>query len=150
MTKKHIYFRPTTAQQRRLLFETWETTGDVKTACRQAHVCPATFYYWKPRFEAGGYAALEKAASHAPNAPHKTSAEIEQQVIALRQEHPSWGKERIADELAKANNWERVISPNTVRRILVAAGDWSQPPTTPPKKVGESRSSARRRRPVRR
>jgi transposase len=135
-TKKHIYFRPTTAQQRRLLFETWETTGDVKTACRQAHVCPATFYYWKPRFEAGGYAALEKAASHAPNAPHKTSAEIEQQVIALRQEHPSWGKERIADELAKANNWERVISPNTVRRILIAAGHWSQPPTTPPKKVG--------------
>lgn len=136
MSKKHTYFRPTTAQQRHLLFETWETSGDVKGACRQAHVCPATFYYWKPRFEAGGYAALEKAASHAPKSAHKTSAGIEQQVVAMRQEHPSWGKERIADELAKANNWQRVISPNTVRRILVAAGHWSGLPASSPKKVG--------------
>lgn len=136
MNKKHTYFRPTTAQQRHLLFETWETSGDVKVACRQAHVCPATFYYWKPRFEAGGYAALEKAESHARKSPPKTSAQIEQQVIMMRQEHPTRGKERIADELAKANNWQRVISPNTVRRILVAAGHWSKPPASGPKKVG--------------
>lgn len=136
MSKEHTYFRPTTAQQRRLLFETWETSGDVKAACRQAHVCPATFYYWKPRFEAGGYAALEKPASHAAKSPHKTLARIEQQVIALGQEHPTWGKERIADELAKANNWQRVISPNTVRRILITAGHWSQPSASRPKKVG--------------
>ena len=136
MTKKHTYFRPTTGQQRHLLFETWETTGDIEIACQQAHVCPATFYYWKPRFEAGGYAALEKAESHAPKAPHKTSAEIEQQVITMRQEHPSWGKERIADELAKANNWQRVISPNTVRRILLATGHWSPPLASGSKKVG--------------
>jgi hypothetical protein len=79
---------------------------------------------------------LEKPESHAAKSPHKTSERIEQQVIAMRQEHPSWGKERIADELAKANNWQRVISPNTVRRILIAAGHWSQPSASLPKKVG--------------
>lgn len=42
----------------------------------------------------------------------------------MRNEHPEWGKRRIADELAKANNWERVIVPNTVRRILKAAHLW--------------------------
>jgi transposase len=136
MTKKRTYFRPTTAQQRRLLFETWETTGDVEVACKQAHVCQGTFYYWKPRFEAGGYAALEKPESHAAKSPHQTSERIAQQVVAMRQEHPAWGKERIADELAKANNWQRVISPNTVRRILMGAGHWSPPPTLHPKKVG--------------
>jgi hypothetical protein len=34
------------------------------------------------------------------------------------------GKRRIADELAKANNWVPVVSPNTIRRILEEAGLW--------------------------
>ena len=60
MMKKRIYFPVTTAQQRQLLFGTWEETGSVEEACRRAHVSKRTFYNWKPRFEAGGYAALEK------------------------------------------------------------------------------------------
>ncbi len=55
MSQKRTYFPPTTAQQRKLLFEIWETTGNVTEACRQAHVGRGTFYYWKPRFEAEGY-----------------------------------------------------------------------------------------------
>ena len=50
MSQKHSYFRFTTAQQRKLLFEIWETTGSVTEACQKAHVGRATFYYWKPRF----------------------------------------------------------------------------------------------------
>jgi hypothetical protein len=50
--------------------------------------------------------------------------EIEQKVITARREHPQWGKRRIADELAKANNWVPVVSPNTVRRILKDADLW--------------------------
>jgi hypothetical protein len=51
---------------------------------------------------------------------------VEQRVIRLRQANPAWGKRRIADELAKANDWVPVVSPNTVRRILQAAGLWSE------------------------
>ena len=36
MNKQRTYFRPTTAQQRRLLFETWEATGNVAEASRKA------------------------------------------------------------------------------------------------------------------
>src|SRR6266540_637289 len=103
MTKR-IHFPLTTAQQRRLLFETWQATGNVTHACRSAHVGRRTFYYWKPRFDAAGYAALE------------------QLVLAMRQAHPDWGKQRLADELAKANGWVPVVSPNTVKRILRTAG----------------------------
>jgi transposase len=119
---KHIHFPLTTAQQRRLLFETWEATGNVTLACRTAHVGRRTFYYWKPRFDAGGYAALESFASAAPKQPHRTDPSLEQQVIAMRQAHPDWGKQRIADELAKANGWIPLLSPNTVKRILIDAG----------------------------
>ena len=133
MAQKRIHFPLTTAQQRRLLFETWEATGDVDLACHTAHVGRSTFYYWKPRFISGGYAALEAFASRAPQRTRRLDAAIEQQVIALRREHPDWGKDRIADELAKAHGWTPTVSPNTVRRMLRDAGLW-EPDAIPVKK----------------
>jgi len=136
MTTKRTYFRETTAPQRKLLFETWEATGSVIQACRKAHVSRGTFYYWKPRFEEQGYAGLEVFASRAPKRRHQTAPEIEAEVIAARREHPKWGKRRIADELAKDNEWEPVISPNTVRRILKDAGLWESEESGEGKKAG--------------
>jgi transposase len=124
MTSKRTYYRETTPQQRRLLFETWEATGYVTQACQKAHVGRGTFYYWKPRFEEQGYAGLEEFASRAPKEHPRAAPEIEQKVIAARREHPEWGKRRIADELTKANDWAPLVSPNTVRRILKDAGLW--------------------------
>ena len=124
MKTQHIHFPQTTAQQRKLLFETWEATGNVSASSRKAHVGRGTFYYWKPRFDKYGYAGLEEFASRAAKEPSRTPNEIEDKVIAQRQAHPDWGKRRIADELAKENNWEPLVSPNTVRRILEDAGLW--------------------------
>jgi len=127
MENKRTYFRPTTAQQRQLLFETWETTGNVSEASRKARVCRGTFYYWKERFDTEGAAGLEQPDSHAPKAAHKKSQEIAQAVGTMRREHPDWGKQRISDEMAKANAWVRVVSPNTVKRILKDEGQWPAP-----------------------
>jgi putative transposase len=145
MITKRTYYRETTPQQRKLLFETWEETGNISQASRKAHVGRSTFYYWKPRFDELGYAGLEAFASRAPKKHGRsTPKEIEQQVITARREHPEWGKRRIADELAKANNWVPLVSPNTVRRILKDAGLWDtierevekksvpRPPSAPP------------------
>lgn len=136
MASKHIHFPQTTAQQRKLLFETWEATGNVSEACRQAHVGRGTFYYWKPRFDEQGYAGLEAFASRAPKEPCRTSPAIEKKVIKLRRKHPDWGKKRIADELAKGNNWVRLVSPNTVKRILQQAGLWEAVEAEAEKKAG--------------
>ena len=130
MNKKRTYFPATTAPQRRLLFEAWEETGDRAEACRRAHVSQGTFYKWKPRFAAGGYPALEKPASRAPKEHCQTPLAVAAQVIALRRQSPAWGKRRIADELAKGNNWVPLVSPNTVKRILQDAGLWPEAETT--------------------
>ena len=122
-----IDYPRTTVSQREVLFKTWEATKDVAKACSKARVSERTFYNWKARFETGGYEALEQFASHAPKEPNRTPAKIEQEVIEIRRQNGSWGKQRIADELAKKNNWTPVISPNTVRRILQDAQMWSQP-----------------------
>ena len=124
MKKKRVVYRETTAQQRKLLFEVWEETGNVSLASRKAHVGRGTFYYWKPRFEEQGYKGLEETASRAPKKTRRTPDEIEQKVIAMRRQHADWGKQRIADELAKANNWVPLVAPQTVKRILKDADLW--------------------------
>ncbi len=130
-----VHFRSTTPAQRRLLFETWQATGDVEAACATAHVGRRTFYSWKGRFEAGGYAALEQYASRAPHHPPRTTPAVERQVIAARTAHPEWGKRRLADELAKAQGWVPLVCPHTVKRILGDAGLW-EGLTGPAKKRG--------------
>ena len=134
MSTKRTYFGFSTPQQRKLLFETWEATGNVTAACRTARVSRGLFYYWKARFDQYGYTGLETFDSRVAHKLNHKSAAITQQVITLREQHPDWGKARIAQELAKRNNWVPLVSPNTVRRILHTAGLW------PERGGGEKRS----------
>jgi len=126
MSPKRTYYGFTTVQQRKLLFETWEATGSVTGACHKARVSRGLYYYWKSRFEERGYAGLEEFESRAAHKLHRKAESVEQRVIDLRRRNPDWGKARIAQELAKGNNWVPVLSPNTVRRILREAGMWPE------------------------
>ena len=135
MSPKRTYFPPTTPQQRKLLFETWEATRSVTAACRKAHVGRGTFYYWKARFDTDGYAGLEMYEKKGPEKGYgSVSEQVERQVVELHDQHDDWGKHRIANEIAKANNWVPLVSPNTVRRILEDAGLW-KPEATRRKKA---------------
>jgi transposase len=125
MDKKRTYYGYTTVQQRQLLFETWEGTGSVMKACQEAHVSRGTFYQWRGRFEEKSYAGLVEFASRVPHRqPTRKSDVIEMKVMQAHKEHPDWGKARIAHELAKGNNWEPLVSLNTVRNILERHGLW--------------------------
>jgi transposase len=126
MSPKRTYFGFTTAQQRKLLFEVWEATKSIEEACQQAHVSQRLFYYWKLRFEQNGYAGLETFRSRVAHKLNKKDAAIENEVVKLRRDNPDWGKTRLAQEMAKANNWVAVVSPNTVRRMLQDADLWPE------------------------
>lgn len=52
------------------------------------------------------------------------SIEVEAKVLELHNQHADWGKHRVANEIAKDNNWVPLLSPNTVRRVLEDAGMW--------------------------
>ena len=135
MSIKRTHFPRTTPDQRRLLFETWQATKNITGACQVAHVCRQTFYDWQPRFTAEGFAGLLNFASPAPKHPHRIDPAIEPRVTAMRQQNPSWGKRRIADEITKANQWVPLVTPNTVRRILHDAGLWPEPASPAKKKM---------------
>lgn len=143
MSKNVTYFPRTTAQQRSVLFATWEATGSVKKACHKARVSKTVLYRWKSRFETGGYSALDRPQSHAPKHPRKIGTDVSKRVIAMKQAHPTWGKRRIADELAKVQSWVRVVSPNTVKRILKEANLWPEPACLGKKKGAEPGSDSR-------
>lgn len=140
MSQKRTYFGYSTPQQRKLMFETWEATGSVTEACRRARLSRGTFYHWKARFDQHGYAGLEEFESRVAHKLNYKSQAIQERVIQMRQENPDWGKARIAHEMAKANNWVPVVSPNTVRRILRAAKLW--PDSGSGKKRGSSQGGA--------
>ena len=121
---KRPYFRPTTSQQRRLLFERYEETGSVPQACATAHVGRGTFYYWWPRFKSGGYPALEQEQSRAP---HKTripplAEAIVQEVITYKKAHPEAGYRTVANGVRQAHNWQAVVGATKVRKVLIEAG----------------------------
>ena len=126
MAATGIHYRRTTTQQRKLLFEIWEETGNISEACRKAHVGRGTFYYWQARFEEQGYDGLAEFEDHAPKKPKRIEEKVARAVIEMKQEHQDWGKKRITDELAKKNNWVSVVSPNTVKRVLEEAGLWAK------------------------
>ncbi len=119
---KRIHYPRTTASQRKKLFEVWEKTQDVGAASRKARVSERTFYYWKPRFDEGGYEALEKSKQTGPKTGRRIPTKVQQRVIEHKEEHPKWGRQRIADEIAKKNGWVPLVSPSSVRRILKQAG----------------------------
>jgi transposase InsO family protein len=126
MSAKRTYFGFSTPPQRKLLFETWEATGSITQACQKARLSRRSLYYWKPRFDEFGYPGLEEFASRVAHKLNYKSAEIAQRVTDIRRENPDWGKTRIAQEMAKANNWVPLVSPNTVKRILRDAELWPE------------------------
>lgn len=140
---KRPYYRPTTADQRKLLFRTYRETGSVSGAARAAHVGVGTFYYWRPRFEAGGEAALEVTGSHRPHTfPQALAASLVAEVKDAKVEHPEWGRRRIAHEVGKQHGWQPVVSASAVRRMLIAAGLWEQV-ACPPKKGAAASATPR-------
>lgn len=120
---KHVYYPKTTVQQRLHLFKTWETTGDIDHACSVARVSRSTFYYWKDRFVEYGYAGLGEARQMLPPA-NRLPETIVDEIVKLKKAHPTWGKWQIARTLSEQYPERGSLSPNTVRRVLTAAGLW--------------------------
>ena len=143
MTSTHIHFPLTTAQQRKLLFETWQATGHVTAACRTAHVGPRDVLLLEAALRCTGLPWVGRICQSGRERAHRTPAAVAQQVLALRHEHADWGKKRLADELAQANNWVPLVGPNTVKRILQDAGLWATTETGEGKKGRLTRESQR-------
>lgn len=101
--------------------------GEINVAafCREQNISRDTFYRWRARYRAEGLAGLEPRSSAPKSSPRRTSASIEDEVVALRKELEEAG----LDAGASTIQWklgrrgsEPVPSTATIWRILVRRG----------------------------
>jgi transposase InsO family protein len=92
--------------------------SNIRELCRREQISPKTGYKWLSRYEAsGGDASSLRDHSRKPlHCEQRTPAALEQSVIELRRQHPSWGGRKIARRLADLGRGD--LAPSTVTSIL--------------------------------
>jgi putative transposase len=105
------------AYKRLKWFDYYEKVGrDARKTCRHFGISPDTFYRWKRRYRADDLMTLEEHSRRPKNVRRPTwTLEIAQVVLALREEYPRWGKEKLGKLLAERGI---PVSISMVGRIL--------------------------------
>jgi putative transposase len=105
------------ARRRLKWFDYYYAHGEnARLTCRHFDIPPQTFYRWKKRYSGKHLESLEDR-SHRPKRMRKPeySPELFEAVLALREEYPRWGKDKLA-VLLRDSGFSS--SASTVGRIL--------------------------------
>lgn len=105
------------ARQRLRWFDYYKAHGhNARLTCRHFGISPQTFYRWRRRYHPGHLRTLE-GASRRPRRVRQPTAtpELTEAVMALRQQYPRWGKDKLVVLLRKQG---RPVSTSMVGRIL--------------------------------
>lgn len=86
--------------------------------CREFGISRQTGYVWLKRYQAGGAREVLDRSRRPLHSPQRTSSEIEQKVIELRQQWPDWGAPKLRVLLRQQQPEWAEISVRTVHRIL--------------------------------
>jgi len=93
-----------------------ERGGNARLTCRHFDISPQTFYRWYGRYGPGNLRSLEDRSRRPRHLRRPTwSPEVSAAVLSLREEHPRWGKDKLAVLLARE---DKKVSVSMVGRIL--------------------------------
>ena len=81
------------------LLELGKELGNVSRACKLLGYSRDSYYRFKQQFDTGGESAMAEMSRRKPNAANRFSPEIEQAILDLTLEEPTFGQQRIASEL---------------------------------------------------
>lgn len=110
--------KSTVSQRQEFVHLARQDGANVRALCRQFGISAKTGYKWIGRFESatGDAQVLHDRSRRPQSSPARSSATIEQAVLALRRAHPAWGGRKIARRLMDLGQAE--IAPSTVTHIL--------------------------------
>jgi transposase len=94
---------------------------NISNLCGRFQISRKTGYKWLNRFLESGrkLQALEDLSRRPVNSPQRTSAEMEQLVLALRREHPYWGARKLRALMQMLGYDEDGLpAPSTITEIL--------------------------------
>jgi len=94
----------------------------VTDLCHEYGISRPTAYKWIKRYDEVGPEGLLDLTRTPHGCPHATSAEIENEVLALRKRFPSWGARKLKARLERMNPNVSWPAASTVGQILSRAG----------------------------
>lgn len=104
------------ARQRLSWMDMYRECGNAAQVSRHFGIPLRTFWRWRKRYDPWDLTSLESRSRKPRHSPRKIPGDIEMKVLALKKEHPRWGKEKLA--LLLLNQQGIQISSSTVYRIL--------------------------------
>jgi len=109
-------------EERFRFIEEWNS-GEFGLAelCRCYGISRGTGYKWIGRYEEQGVEGLREQSRAPRHHPNEISREIEEQVIAVRAQHPSWGAPKIHSKLLMLGG-QKVPAESTIGAILKRHG----------------------------
>ena len=91
--------------------------ANIRELCRRFGISAPTGYKWRARFEAAGAPGLEDLSRRPHQSPARSSAEVEERVLAERERHPAWGGRKLRARL-RSQGHASVPSASTITAIL--------------------------------
>jgi transposase InsO family protein len=84
--------------------------------CQEFGISRPTGCLWRKRYQEAGLAGIAERSRRPRQSPERTSAELEQRVVAMRRRYPDWGARKLQVLLAR----EQVeLTRSTIHRILL-------------------------------
>lgn len=91
--------------------------ANMSTLCREYQISRPTGYKWRARYLAEGPDGLRDRSRRPQTSPEKTPPEVEQLVLAAREQHPAWGGRKLKRYLENQGQ-SGIPSPSTITEIL--------------------------------
>jgi transposase InsO family protein len=89
--------------------------------CRRYGISPKTGYKWLKRHGVAGEGGLVDVSRRPQRSPSRTGVQLEQSILALRDEHPLWGARKLRKVL-EVQGYIGLPSPSTIQAILLRNG----------------------------
>jgi transposase InsO family protein len=124
------------SQREEMCREALASGASKRAVFRRYGISPTTGHKWLMRYVEHGLAGLDDRSRRPKHSPRCTPAKLEEQVLALRAEHPCWGGRKLAKVLARRGLCG-VPSPSTITAILRRHGRLDGP------RAGEARDFQR-------
>lgn len=96
-----------------------EELGNISQACKVMGFSRDSFYRYRKLREENGLSGLQEKTRRKPNLVNRVESHIEQVVLAKTLEYPSYGKDRVSDQLRLDGI---TVSGSTVRNIWIRHG----------------------------
>ena len=116
-------FREQSIMDQRRAFVALAEQGGIAFAelCRRFDVSRPTGYKWLGRYRDAGEAGLAERSRRPHTSPGQTPGAMEARVVALRDEHPSWGGQKLRTRL-RDRGLDAVPAASTITTILARHG----------------------------